>query len=1083
MKARIRTLRSLVTSVLALVALTPGFGAAANAEGSSLTPTFRANDYASGHVLAVLPPGEDGLVNASELLQAEAPGGAPPAHSGDQTPPYQTLLYGAASLDDAGLSAYFHDESFGVRSQDVTRVERPDPSIPVTIYRDRLDIPHIYGDTRQAMAFGAGYAAAEDRLFLMDVTRHLGAGRLSEFVGPACSNERMDQAQVLFAGYTSADIDAMTSEKAAEQFGPLGVEAREMALAEVAGINKYIADATQDPRDKLPADYAAIQQTPQPWALKDLVDLGTVIIQANGIGGGGEVANAALLQYLRRVLGPSDGLTAFNDFKDPADPDTPKTIVDRGFPYAVDGANAPTSLNAIPDNAAAPLTGAPTATTAGCDPPSSPLGRYSAQIMARIFTTRARDSNELVVAASRSASGHPVAVFGPQVGYFAPEVLMAEDLHAPDFDAAGASFPGTNDIVELGRGRNFAWSATAAGTDIIDQRLERAFSDPGCRATAWPPESNHYYLFRGQCRAMQFIPDSYVALPRGGSIGSAPARIDHDHYRTVHGVVQGWTTAEGGKPVAVVNQRSTYLHDTESVIGLLRWNRPSYTHDAASWLDGARAMNDNTFNWMYVDDHDIAYYSAGLDPLRNPNSDYALPTWGTGEAEWQGFLGDSGHPQEINPGLGYFVNWNNTQAPEFAQADNDYSRLPVYRSRMLSDNLDQQLALHRGKLVRADVVRAMESAASTDMTAAYLLPELLPYMEAPPDPAVAAMRGELSSWLADGAHRHKAHPADQQYEHAAAIAIMDELYPRLVEAIFDPIFGGAGRVSSFDGLPTGYPVLPLEWASTPNGDGAHQGDAYGGGWEGYVWKVLRALRGEPAARPFSPAVMSRLCVGAETSAATRCSAAITQAFRNARAALISANGGSTEASSWTQDTQTQQEGRKSTPPQPVTMPDFDAIQLTSVGIVGQPNMDWQNRPTFQQVVEFPASKSTTASVSLPSAGAPALPNTGTAGGLAGGGSAAALLTLAKLTRRQRTRWPHGRLPTAVIPATSAPTRPRAAVDTDGSPGRRRNPGRSDAAAWQRPRRPRRPRAGRGCVPGRWWSARWRCSRPRGSCRR
>ena len=34
------------------------------------------------------------------------------------------------------------------------------------------------------------------------------------------------------------------------------------------------------------------------------------------------------------------------------------------------------------------------------------------------------------------------------------------------------------------------------------------------------------------------------------------------------------------------------------------------------------------------------------------------------------------------------------------------------------------------------------------------------------------------------------------------------------------------------------------------------------------------------------------------------------------------------------------------------MPVFDAIQFRALGVVGQPAIDWQNRPTFQQVVEF-----------------------------------------------------------------------------------------------------------------------------------
>src|SRR5258708_36044937 len=102
-------------------------------------------------------------------------------------------------------------------------------------------------------------------------------------------------------------------------------------------------------------------------------------------------------------------------------------------------------------------------------------------------------SNGLVVDAAHSAGGHPIAVFGPQVSYFAPGILMQEDLHGPGYDAEGASFPGTG-LVELGRGRDYAWSATSAGADLTDQRLER-ICDPGGGA---PPARGTDYEVHGQ---------------------------------------------------------------------------------------------------------------------------------------------------------------------------------------------------------------------------------------------------------------------------------------------------------------------------------------------------------------------------------------------------------------------------------------------------------------------------------------------------------------------------------------------------------------------------------------------------------
>ena len=42
----------------------------------------------------------------------------------------------------------------------------------------------------------------------------------------------------------------------------------------------------------------------------------------------------------------------------------------------------------------------------------------------------------------------------------------------------GASFPGTG-LVELGRGKDYAWSATSAESDLIDMRVEKVCNPDG----------------------------------------------------------------------------------------------------------------------------------------------------------------------------------------------------------------------------------------------------------------------------------------------------------------------------------------------------------------------------------------------------------------------------------------------------------------------------------------------------------------------------------------------------------------------------------------------------------------------------
>ena len=89
-----------------------------------------------------------------------------------------------------------------------------------------------------------------------------------------------------------------------------------------------------------------------------------------------------------------------------------------------------------------------------------------------------------------SADGHPIAVMGPQVGYYMPQILMEEDLHGPGIDARGASFPGVNLYVELGHGRDYAWSATTATADNVD-----TFAEVLCKDKV-------HYLYKGKCLPM-----------------------------------------------------------------------------------------------------------------------------------------------------------------------------------------------------------------------------------------------------------------------------------------------------------------------------------------------------------------------------------------------------------------------------------------------------------------------------------------------------------------------------------------------------------------------------------------------------
>ena len=231
---------------------------AASAHAAPPSHAYRANDYADGRAMSILPPGENGLVNTTDLAQFELNGTRPP-NSQDQLGKYDNLLYGHNGLADSGLSKYYNDESFGVRPADITRTEQPNAN--VTIYRDKHDVPHIYGNTDQSAAFGAGYAQAEDRLFLMDVLRNYGEGTLAQFLGSSCAFEQMDHDQLLLAPYTKARAIAQV-DNLPKEYGKQGALAKSMIYSYVDGVNAYIA-ATKTNPSLMPADYAAAAGSPR----------------------------------------------------------------------------------------------------------------------------------------------------------------------------------------------------------------------------------------------------------------------------------------------------------------------------------------------------------------------------------------------------------------------------------------------------------------------------------------------------------------------------------------------------------------------------------------------------------------------------------------------------------------------------------------------------------------------------------------------------------------------------------------------------------------------------------------------------
>ncbi len=886
----------------------------------------------NGNIFSISPPGENAFVSQSSSESPDAT---------DQATKYANLATGFNEITNPTISNYFYPENLGISKKDIVRTENLNSG--TVIYRDVQDIPHIYGETNDDVAFGAGYAAAEDRLFAMDVLRHLGSGTLASFAGASCSFEQMDYDQVSQTSYTPQENTQMVDNLKTE--GATGEETFNLIQSFISGINSRISFDNRDSKKFVPIEYKLLGQTPQNFVPGNVISILNVISAQDGEGGGAELQNAALLNFFKNKYGSVNGMKVFNNFKEQNDPATFDTV-SKPYPYMDSSTQFNPELNAIPDNPSSPLINQISDLTQGCS--DAPKKEVSSEILSIIASSSffpKQTSNAVIVSSKYSKGGSPIAVFGPQIGYFAPTVLMEEDLHGPNIAAAGVSLAGMNFAILFGRASTFAWSGTSSGADDEDERVEVLCNPNGGQVSS----TSTYYIFKGKCLDMTRY-DSYDNVQTTLAAPGKSAPLDHIIFKTVHGVVQGWTTLNS-KPVAISLQRASNMQEETALLGLVRWMNPK-TNSVASWLIGAESC-PWALNWYYISAQNISYYSGGLLPIRPKNLNPNLPTYGTGVAEWQGWLPPQDHPQITDPVSGEIINWNNQSAPMFSAADNDYSHGPVYRSDLLQNSLNQVLQENSNKLSEANVIKAVEQAGLTDMSFTSLFPTIDRLISTSTDSKIKSLLSLLKTWYADGGMRvlqtgnngsinNLPGPSGglsktSQYQNASAIVIWDQFYPQLVTAIFNGVFSGS-QINYYKGLPISYSILSQEFAATPNGDGTNQGDSYGAGWEGYVLKILDAASNIYQKSPFSSTVNDHACNGGLST----CKNTVEALFDTIYNQLTSVNGDNPNPATWTQDSQT--DG--------LTMPNFDAIVYTSIGLATSPNMVWQNRPTFQQVVEF-----------------------------------------------------------------------------------------------------------------------------------
>lgn len=873
-----------------------------------------ATDHCGGQCSDILPPGQNGNATLAQILLNQA-FGSMPAHASNQLGPYADLASGYTGLTNATISTFFNDASFGVPADQVASTLKPAGRTDVTIVRDKkTGVPHIAGTTRYGTEFGAGYAAAQDRLWLMDVFRHVGRGKLTPFAGGAPSNQGLEQTFWRNAPYTEADLQAQI-DRVFEGNGARGRQALADAEAYLDGINAYI-DASDSGR-YFPGEYVLTGHkdsitnagTIEHFELTDLVALASVIGALFGSGGGGEVTNAISLLAAQEKYGVAAGTEVWESFRERNDPEAVLTLHEGSFPYAT-RPDDPQGI-ALPDKGS--LTEEPlvhdrtgSAATAAATTASGTAAESA------LTSARRGMSNALVVSGEHTASGHPVAVFGPQTGYFAPQLLLLQEIQGPGISARGASFAGLSMYVELGRGQDYAWSATTSGQDIID-----SYAVELCR-------DDHHYLYRGTCTPMEKVEQTNAWKPTTAD-GTAAGSYRMQVWRTEYGPVTHRATV-GGKKVAYTTLRSSYLHEADSVIGFQMLNDPDHVTGPESFKSAVQHIN-YTFNWFYADSEHTAYYNSGDNPVRATGVDPEFPVWARPAYEWRGwdpatntadYTPASAHPQSVDQD--YYISWNNKQAEDYTAAP--WGNGSVHRGNLLDDRVERLVAA--GGVTRAQLVRAMAEAGLADLRAEDVLPKLLRVIRSSPvtDSAVATAVNRLSDWVAAGSLRKETSAGSKRYAHGDAIRVLDAWWPLLVKAQFEPGMG----TPLFEAVTANLPVD--EAPSAAHGPtGSHAGSSFQYGWWSYVDKDIRAVLGESVRGPL---------------ARTYCGGGTLTGCRDVLISTLKQAAGRTAAQVYPGDEHCSAGDQWCA----------DALVQRTLGGIKHGKVSWQNRPTYQQVVEF-----------------------------------------------------------------------------------------------------------------------------------
>lgn len=297
-------------------------------------------------------------------------------------------------------------------------------SAPVTIARDLDGVPHVDATSMADAAFAMGVLHAQDRLWQMELTRRVIAGRLSEFAGPdALTADRFLRRVGLMR---VAETEATT----------LGGDGARVLDAYAAGVNSVASR----PHHPLPIEFTLTRLGFEPWRPADSLAAAKLLNLGLALNWDIEAQRLRLLL----AIGPERAARLDLVYQE----------------------CNPTILA---------VTAAATENTAGVD------GLVDAyREVARWLPNAGGGSNSWVVDGSQTTSGRPLLCNDPHLPPGVPSIWYTAHVCAGgDFESIGVTVAGLPFPI-LGHNRDIAWGYTNSFADVQDLVIEE-FDDAAGR--------------------------------------------------------------------------------------------------------------------------------------------------------------------------------------------------------------------------------------------------------------------------------------------------------------------------------------------------------------------------------------------------------------------------------------------------------------------------------------------------------------------------------------------------------------------------------------------------------------------------